>query len=194
VSLAEYLVIIDKGDPRVEYYDGEILDIKSATETHGRICTNITTFVNICIMDKDCSIYAGDRELWIEECNRMFYPDHVIVCGDHYFKQMSKNVQATINPTVVIEVLSDSTKDFGKSEKQRCYKKLGSLKQMVFVSQKEKYVRTLTKQEDKKGWLELDYFEGDVVQIGDCEIRIEDIYRRVIFEQENVENTEGGKI
>jgi Uma2 family endonuclease len=185
VSLAEYLEMIDDGERRLEFHDGEVIDIQSATEQHGKICTNITTFVNVCLIakDKDCDIYAGDRELWLAKCNKMFYPDHVIVCGEHDMKQMSKNVKATINPSVVIEVLSDSTKKYDEMTKLRCYKTLESLKQIVFVSQEEKHVRTLTKQDRSRGWLDIDYFEEDeMVEIGDCEIAMNDIYRRVNFE------------
>jgi Uma2 family endonuclease len=186
VSLDEYLEMIADGTRRLEYHDGEVVDIQSATEQHGKICTNLTRLIGHCILEKECDIYAGDRELWIEECKKMFYPDHIIVCGEHDMKKMSKNVKATVNPTVVIEVLSDSTEKFDLGTKRKCYKKLKSLKQIIFVSQTDKSVFSLVRSdENDRLWLDIDYSEDDeIVPIGDCSVLLKDIYRRVNFENQ----------
>jgi Uma2 family endonuclease len=185
VSLETYLTLIDDGTKRLEYHDGEVVDIQSATEQHGKICTNLTRLIGNCLLDKPCDLYAADRPVWIEACNKSFFPDHVIVCEEHEFKQMSKNVKATVNPSVVIEVLSDSTGDFDQTTKTRCYKKLKSLHQIIYVSQDEKYIRTLIKTENERIWNEIEYFEDDEkVPIGDCEITLKDIYHRVIFDNQ----------
>jgi Uma2 family endonuclease len=185
VSLETYLILIDDGTKRLEYHDGEVVDIQSATEQHGKICTNLTRLIGNCLLDKPCDLYAADRPVWIEACNKSFFPDHVIVCDEHEFKQLSKNVKATVNPSVVIEVLSDSTGDFDQTTKTRCYKKLKSIHQIIYVSQDEKYIRTLIKTENERIWNEIEYFEDDEkVPIGDCEITLKDIYHRVIFDNQ----------
>lgn len=183
VTLEAYLEMIADGTSRLEYHDGEVLNIKSATIAHGRICTNLTSLIDTCLLEKNCDIYAGDRELWIPKCNKMFYPDHVIVCGMHKMKQMSKNVEATLNPSVVIEVLSDSTEKYDETFKSKCYKTIESLKQIVYVTQKYKYIRTLKREQEKNIWIEDEYFEDEeLVEIGDCKIQLKDIYRRVDFD------------
>ncbi len=186
VSLEAYLEMIADGERRLEYHDGEVIDIQSATEQHGLICTNLTGLTYNCIYDKDCNIYAGDRELWIEECRKMFYPDHIIVCGEHDLKQMSKNVKATINPTVVIEVLSESTEKRDLTTKMRCYKTLKSLKQIIFIAQSEKYILSLERdKENERLWLDMEYFEDDEsIPIGECSILLKDIYRKVTFDNQ----------
>ncbi len=191
VSLDEYLEMIADGKRRLEYHDGQVFDIQSATEQHGLLCTNLTGLIYICTRNKDCRIYAGDRELWIEKCHKMFYPDLVIVCGEHDMKQMSKNVKATINPSVVIEILSDSTEKYDKSFKSKCYKKLNSIKQIVYVAQDEKYIYIESPTENKRAWLTTDYFEDDdLVPIGDCNILLKDMYERVEFENQPERATE----
>ncbi|NJN33447.1 MAG: Uma2 family endonuclease, partial [Saprospiraceae bacterium] len=113
------------------------------------------------------------------------YPDHVIVCGTHRKKQMSKNVEATINPSVVIEVLSDSTEKYDLSIKARCFKTIEDLKQIVYVRQDSPYVFTLTRFENKDLWLEEEYFEEeDTVEINGCTVTIEQIYRGIVFPNE----------
>ena len=156
------------------------------------ICTNLTRLVGNCILDKDCNIYAGDRELWIEECRKMFYPDHIIVCGEHDLKQMSKNVKATINPAVVVEVLSESTEKRDLTTKMRCYKTLKSLKQIIFIAQSEKYILSLERdKENDRLWLDMEYFEDDeIIPIRNCEIILKDIYRKVTFDNQPERATE----
>ena len=171
VSLEKYLEMIADGERRLEYHDGEVIDIQYATEQHGRIATNLTGLIFMCIRDKDCSVYAGDREVWIEACKKTFYPDLVVVCGEHEFKQMSKNVKATTNPSVVIEILSGSTEKFDKKIKSKCYKKMKSIKQIIYIEQDEKYIYIESPTENERKWEVTEYFEDeDVVPIGDCEI------------------------
>ncbi len=192
VSLDEYLEMIADGDRRLEYHDGEVIDIQSATQAHGRICMNLSRLVDTCLLDKNCDAYAGDREVWVEECKKMFYPDLIIVCDGERTKQMSKNVKATTNPSVVIEVLSDSTGTFDLSTKRKCYKKLKSLKQIIFVSQTDKSILSLVRSEENdRLWLDLEYSEDDeIVPIGDCNVLLKDIYRRVEFENQPQRATE----
>lgn len=185
VSLEQYLEMIADGKRRLEYHDGEVIDIQYATEQHGKICTNLTGIIYNCIRDKECDVYAGDREVWIEARNKTFYPDLVVVCGKHELKQMSENVKATINPSVVIEILSSSTEKYDKSFKSKCYKKMKSIKQIIYVAEDEKYIYIESPTKNARVWETTDYFEDeDIVPIGDCEILLKDIYRRVIFENQ----------
>ena len=185
VSLEEYLEMIADGTRRLEYHDGEIVDIQYATQAHGRISMNLSRLIDTCLLEKDCEVYAGDREVWIEECNKTFYPDLVVICGNEKTKQMSKNVKATINPSIVIEILSGSTEKYDKTFKSKCYKKLKSMKQIIYVSQDEMNIYIESPTENARQWLTTEYFEEeDIVPIGDCEILLKDIYRSVIFENQ----------
>ncbi len=182
VSLEMYLKMIADGTSRLEYHDGEIVDIKSATDAHGMICTNLTALLKSCMRENDCKLYAGDREVWVADCNKVYYPDLVVVCGEHELKEMSENVKATINPSIIIEVLSDSTKNYDLTKKSKCYKKLSSLKQIILVWQDEPFVMVKNKN-DKGEWVESDYSEEeDEVEIGHCKVTIKEIYEDVDFE------------
>jgi Uma2 family endonuclease len=182
VSLAEYLDMIADGTRRLEFRDGEVVDVQSATESHGLICTNIVGFLFRCLREKGCSIFAGDRENWVEACRKMYYPDILMVCEEHITKQMSENVRATINPQVVIEVLSSSTEHYDLTKKSRCYQTIESLEQILFVWQDEKLVKSLRRMDNRHDWIESFYEDDDEkVPVQNCEILMSDIYDRVIF-------------
>lgn len=184
VTLEAYLEMIADGTRRLEYHDGVVVDIKSATEAHGLIIMNLSIFLGTCLLEKDCKLFSQDREIWVSTCRKVYYPDLIMVCGEHRKKQMSKNVAATINPSVVIEVLSDSTEKYDTTKKSKCYKSLSSLKQIVLVRQDEKFVTIQELSEAINDWVIHEYSEDeDELKIGDCTLTLKDIYRRVeLFE------------
>jgi Uma2 family endonuclease len=180
LTLEQYWEFEYNAEEKHEYHDGVLVKMSYTSEPHGQICSNLTRLIGNCILDKDCSVYAENRMVFIPECNKNYYPDVLIVCGNHELKAVSKNMKATMNPSVIIEVLSDSTEDFDKTKKTKCYKKLRSLKQLVFIRQDEKHIRILNRTDNDRVWIEIEAFDDhETVDIGDCKISVEDIYHRV---------------
>lgn len=185
LSFEKYLEIIAKTGRRLEYHNGKIIDVQSATPEHGKIRTNLIGLIGNKVLDKDCDLYGGDREVWISSCNNMFYPDLLVVYGEHNLKKMSKHVEVTVNPTVIIEILSEFTEGGSWFKKERCYKTLESVKQIIYVSEDDKYIVVTNRTEKNRVWTAIDYSKDeDIVPIGDCEIRLKDIYEDVIFENQ----------
>lgn len=180
VTLEDYFEYEYKAERRHEFIGGKIEAMAYTSPEHGQVASNLGLALGICLREKDCSVYIGDRMLFVRECRDVFYPDLLIVCGKHEFYQATKNMKATLNPSVVIEILSDSTEYLDKTTKTRCYKKIPSLRQIVFVSQKEKHVRILEREGER--WIDTEFYEeGDVPRIGDCEVPLGEIYRKVEF-------------
>lgn len=179
--LEDYFEFEFQSERKHEFVDGRIVAMGYTSEEHGKIVSNLTRLLGNCLLDKDCDVFTSDRMLFIPACNQVFYPDLLIVCGAHELYQASKNMKATLNPLVVIEILSDSTEYMDKTTKTRCYKKIPGLQQILFVSQKEQHVRILTREGDK--WVDTEFYEeGDVVHIGTCSVPLNEIYRRVAFQ------------
>ena len=180
-SLEEYFDFQKTAERRFEYHDGKIVPITSATENHGRIVTNLVRFLGNCLDGTDCEVFAADRDVYVEACNRVFFPDVLIVCGEREYHKRSKNVDATTNPTVVIEVLSNSTKNTDKGVKLRCYRRLASLKQYLIIEQDFKNIEVYEPNINKNWTSRIYEDEGDVIKVGGCKISIDDIYKRVEF-------------
>jgi len=182
-TLEEYFAFEMKAEGRHEFVEGKIVAMAYTSEPHGKIASNLNRLLGNCLLDKACDVYSGDRMLFVKECNQVFYPDLLLVCGEHKFYPAGPKMKATLNPTVVIEVLSDSTEHLDKTSKTMCYKKIPGLQQIVFVSQKEQHVRILENEDGK--WIDTEFYESeDVPRIGDCDIPLHEIYRRVGFETE----------
>jgi len=188
-SLKAYFALEYTADRRHEYMDGKIVATAYTSEEHGTIVSNLNRLLGNCLLEKDCSVYASDRMLFVPGCNGSFYPDVLVVCGDHEFYQIHKNMKATLNPSIIIEVLSNSTEHLDKTHKTRCYKQIPSLRQMLFVAQSEMHVRILEKEDGK--WIDTEFYETeDVLKIGDCNIPLTEVYRRVNFTNHAIQDAE----
>ncbi|MCC7244211.1 MAG: Uma2 family endonuclease [Saprospiraceae bacterium] len=182
-TLEEYFEFEFNADRKHEYFGGKIQAMAYTSPEHGRIQTNFMDELAACLKSKGCVRYTSDRMLFIEDCNVVFYPDIMIVCGEEEYKQYSKNMKATLNPSVLIEILSDSTEQDDRVSKWPCFKEIKSLKQFVLVNQKkasiESYVRT-----GEKSWAYTyaSSIEEDI-EILDCRLHLTDIYAGVEFQQ-----------
>ena len=180
VSLEAYFEFELTAERRHEYIGGKIEAMAYTSEEHATIVHNLDVILGNCLREKDGKVYPGDRMLFVRDCNAVFYPDLLLVCGKHEFHQAAKNIKATLNPSVVIEILSDSTEYLDKTTKTRCYKKIPCLRQIVFVSQKEKHIRMLEREGER--WIDTEFYEeGDVIKIGDCEVPLGEVYWKVAF-------------
>jgi Uma2 family endonuclease len=180
-TLREYFEFEEKSEIRHEYHDGIIVPITAATENHGRIVSNFVFLFQNCLRETDCDVFTGDRTTYVKECNKVFYPDVLIVCGKREYYEHSKNVLATTNPSVIVEVISESTYASDRGKKLRCYRKLKSLKQYVIVEQD--FINLEVYEQDENGrWISKIYEEeDDTVLLNDCELLLKDLYWKVEF-------------
>ncbi|MBE9460306.1 Uma2 family endonuclease [Dyadobacter subterraneus] len=179
VTHEEYFDLLVKSDVKLEYHGGEILAMAGAQPAHNIIAANLIGELVHCLKRKGCIVFTSDQLIKIEECDRYTFPDLVIVCDRPAYEKSPQGLNALENPEIIIEVLSDSTMDYDRSEKFDCYKTIPSFREYVLVSSKQKKVEVNKKLSDAE-WLSHMYKNDDEkVVIGDCVILLEDIYNKV---------------
>ena len=111
------------------------------------------------------------------------YPDVVIVCGEIIGKPKKKsdekNILILFNPTLIIEVVSDGTKDIDESIKVNEYKKIESLEEYLIVYQDTRKIYQYKKVSGE--WLENpETIETNFYldSIKDLELNFDDIYEK----------------
>jgi Uma2 family endonuclease len=181
-SLEEYFDREYKVEGKHEFHNGEIRAMAYTSISHGDIFSNIFKQLANCIENANCKLYGSDRMVYIPFCNKVFYPDLVIVCGEHETKLHKKSMQATLNPKILIEVTSPSTEAEDRIDKWACYKTIPSLKQYLIVSHRKKAVEVYNRTQEENKWLNTEVTdEEDYVEIGDCKVKLKDIYNKVII-------------
>ncbi len=195
VSVEEYLANEARAEYKSEYHNGivvpvhrtvneqgEIVAMAGAQPAHNLLVARLGGLLNLCLDHTDCLVFASDQLVSTPECEKYHYPDLSIVCKKPEFEKHANGLDALLNPSVIIEVLSASTEGYDRGEKFRCFRTLPSLEQYVLVSSTEKGIETFTKQ-DEKHWLMTSARESDdKVQIGSCEFTVGEIYRKVFLE------------
>jgi Uma2 family endonuclease len=177
----EYLELEEKSNTRNEYIDGEIIPMVGGTTNHNQIAINFCRAFPLTINNQDYYIYINDVKLWIEDYRFYTYPDLMIIEGKPIYQ--SDNNTIVINPKVIIEVLSDSTQKYDKTEKFRAYRSLPTLQEYILISQSGYYVEQFIKQ-TKQQWL-FNALEGENNQLSltsiDFSISFRNLYQRIIF-------------
>lgn len=75
------------------------------------------------------------------------YPDLVVICGEPEYHDKHKDI--VLNPTVIIEVLSDATEEFDRGVKFMRYRNFNdTLTDYILVSQAEPHVEHYIRQQN----------------------------------------------
>jgi Uma2 family endonuclease len=131
VSPEEYLEMERASVEKHEYYKGEVFTMSGASVPHNDIAYNINRLIAPFLHGKNCKIYGSDFRIHIPENSLYTYPDFSIVCG----KAETSDVYTDnlTNPTVIIEILSKSTKGYDRGSKFHLYKSIRTLKEYITI-------------------------------------------------------------
>jgi Uma2 family endonuclease len=139
----EYLALERKAGFRSEYLDGDMVAMSGGSREHNLIVTNIVRELSAQLKGRPCEVYPSNMRVKVSATGLYTYPDVVVVCGQPQFEDA--NVDTLTNPTVVMEILSDSTESYDRGAKFGHYRKIESLIEYLLVAQKEyrieQYVR-----------------------------------------------------
>lgn len=185
-STSEYLDIDSASDQRHEYLDGEIFAMTGGSISHIRIRKNIAFSLYGQLLNKDCEVLSGDMRVKTE-ANFYTYPDLVVVCGNTLVEKL-EGKETLINPKVIIEILSKSTRNYDKTDKFELCKHISSFSEYILIDQYQPHVVVYTKQPDNSWTLsaESKVLDSEVSLLTiDCTLALSHIYRKVDFQQKN---------
>ncbi|MEA2059249.1 MAG: Uma2 family endonuclease [Thermodesulfobacteriota bacterium] len=171
-------------DIKHEYVDGEIFAMTGAKKNHILINANMTRELgNRFKTDKStCKVLPSDMRVKIESNGGYVYPDIAVACGDLEFED--NQLDTLINPIVIIEIFSDSTELYDRTDKVACYRAIPTLQDYILVSQKQYHVEQFTRKEGRT-W-KMVYYDDirqsiQIESIG-CEVSLSEIYWDIKFE------------
>jgi len=179
ISPQEYFAMEEAAEYKSEYYQGEIFAMSGASFNHNVIAGNTFTALHNSLSDSDCIVFTSDMKIQVDRESHYTYPDISIACGEIEFAENRKDVIA--NPLVIIEILSDSTKDYDRGSKFTAYRNIASLKDYILIDQYSYHIEYFHK--DESGKWSLDEFKnmGDTFKISsiNVELSLKKIYNRV---------------
>ncbi len=123
-TIEEYLEMESTATEKHEYYQGEIFAMSGPKVSHNIIAGNTFGSLMYKLKGKSCRPFNSDQRIHIEKNTLFTYPHISIICGD--IITLNNDDWNILNPTVIIEVLSPSTKNYDRGEKFRLYRDIFS--------------------------------------------------------------------
>jgi len=173
ISEEDYLKSELISEVRNEYVDGQVFAMAGASKNHGRICQNISRKFGNHLDNSPCEPFSSDMKVKTST-GHYRYPDVLVVCDDNFIE----GGYATKTPTILVEVLSRSTRKIDEQDKLMEYINIPTLKEYVII---EQYCVDVTVYRKNDDWRSKHYFLGQGVYLEsiDLTLSVEDIYQRV---------------
>ncbi len=171
ISEADYLAGEQFSDSKHEYMDGEVYAMSGASANHNRIAGNLYRKLGNHLEGKPCQPYTADMKVKVD--NKFFYPDVLVDCAN-----LAGNSYFTQTPTLIVEVLSKSTRQTDEKLKRALYTQIPTLQEYVLIEQDFVDVEIIRR---RTGWQSEHYFLGEEMtfEAAGLTMSVEDIYYRV---------------
>ncbi len=180
----QYLELEEEADCKSEYDNGIITLMTGGTIEHNQIAGNCYIALSLGLKRENFRVFFGDVRLWIPKIHSFKYPDVMVVAGEPEYHNDRRDT--IMNPQVIIEVLSDSTEAFGRSEKFKLYQAMPTFQEYILINQSQVEVDQFFRTENKR-WSLYEYDNEDAelaLKSFELSIPILDIYDKVDVEKD----------
>jgi Uma2 family endonuclease len=179
VGYEEYLEAEVKGSVKHEWLEGVVYTMAGGSLEHSRLAGNIHAALKAGLTR--CEVFQSDAMLFVRAAQLSTYADVTVVCGPVEAQKIERNGrslgEALTNPTVIVEVLSESTEEYDRGEKFGHYIRIPSLKEYVLVTQYTPRIEVFRRPE-RGHWVREQAGAGATVKILGHPIAVDDVYRR----------------
>ena len=138
LTIEEYLHFEETAEQKHEYFQGEIFAMAGAGDRHNIIYINLLRELSISLVDKPCRPFGSDFRIHIPENTLFTYPDISLICrkftlDDKTKSKAEKYRDPARQPSVIIEILSASTKNYDRGDKFKLYRDIPALKEYILI-------------------------------------------------------------
>lgn len=181
ISPETYLELERAATEKSEYYRGEIFAMSGASLAHNKVFSNIFGDISYKLKGKKCQPYGSDLRIHIPKNTLYTYPDISIICGDP--ELADEHFDTATNPSVIIELLSKSTRNIYQPDKFTLCRSIESLQEYIVIDTRKVHVEKHIRNADNSWQLTdhkllSDSFSIDTVQIS---LPLRDIYEGINF-------------
>jgi len=183
--LEEYWELLAEAEYRVDFYDHQIIATMSyESDLHSLFASQLGFIFSSIFTDKKrFRVYNSNRPVYIADCpgsdTGVFNADGMVVALPAEQLEYSPGMSAEKTPVLLVEVLSKSTRDYDFGTKLLCFKKIPSLRQILFVGQSRPGVLVLERTGPNQ-WTETELTRLDeVFSMNGREVALREIYVEV---------------
>ena len=181
ISDTDYLADERNAINKHEFYKGEVYAMSGASIKHNLIFSNVFGILSSKLFGADCMVFGSDLRIHIPQNSLYTYPDISIVCGR--IETLDSNFDTIINPAVIIEILSASTRDYDKGSKFTLYRDIPSLKEYILIDSEQVSVEKFIRNNDGSWKLTEHKYQSEQFTINTIEtiLKLEDVYKSIEY-------------
>ena len=175
-SYADYLALEADANVKHEFFEGRIYGMAGGSLDHAALAMAVGNLLRTQLAGRACRVFSSDARVRVLATGLATYPDVSVVCGA--VERDPESRHTLVNPIVLVEVLSESTKDYDRGEKFEHYRRIPSLRAYVFVDAATLHVELRTRREDAT-WEITTASDGERVVLDalGCVLEVDEIYR-----------------
>ncbi|MBE9099194.1 Uma2 family endonuclease [Vacuolonema iberomarrocanum] len=177
----EYFAWEEKQLEKHEYIDGQVYAMGGGSKNHSLIAVRFIAMFSNHLEGSGCETGNSDLRVNIAETDDYTYPDVSVTCDE----RDKATTQYITYPSLIVEVLSDSTEAYDRGGKFRMYRNNLALKDYLLVSS-TCIEMDLYHKNDAGEWIIINYQEGDTIELNSINLKfaIEQVYRNLILTPE----------
>ena len=175
VTFAEYIAAENASERKHQLVGGDVFDMAGGRQSMQR-SSPTSAAGSEQLRGRPCRSYASELRVGVDDL--VTYPDWSVVCGK--LERHPEDAATILNPTVLVEVLSDSTEAYDRGENAERYRRIPSLREYILVSQHRPHIELFRRTE--RGWSFLEAGKGQRLHLEsiDCELDVDAIYEGVL--------------
>lgn len=173
-TVEDYLQMEETSRQKHEYHNGEIFAMAGAKPDHNLITSNIMAVLARQLWGGPCRVFTSDQRIHVEKNSLFTYPDLTIVCDKPVYNEMN-----LVNPAIIIEVLSPSTKEYDRGDKFKLYQDLPSLMEYILVDSQAVLVEHFSRTTNE-GWVRHrcdNLTDAISIRVIEIPLMLDDIYK-----------------
>ncbi len=180
MTVAEYLAWEERQELRHEFIDGEIIEMPGGTLTHALLGANVVSALTQSMGRSGCFALNSEMRVKIRD-SAYVYPEVCVFCAK---PQVEDNNTSLLNPILVVEVTSPSSRVRDRVDKLDLYQEVASIEAYLIVEQDRHRADLFIRAE--QGWnLRIFSQPEDVIPLPmlGCVLPLADVYRGVELAQ-----------
>lgn len=180
MTLSKYLAQEAISETRHEYVNGEAYAMAGGTPVHARLAARITVALGRALEGSPCEPHGSDQRIRTPS-GLSSYPDVVVLCDP--VETSREDPLAATNPTLLVEVLSESSEAYDRGAKFAHYRSIPGLKEVLLVDFREPALTSLVRNADGS-WMVSFAQPGDTLVLRSLDVRLEvdALYRGLVVD------------
>lgn len=182
-TLEEFADLLEVCEYPIEFQENEIIVKSIASDPHEQIVANFLYILGTIFKgNPDFKRYGSNRHVFLPEYPAAYSPDASVIKGRPDIIEYAPGKTANLNPWLLLEVLSDSTRQKDMGEKLPRYKRMASTRYIITVEQSYPLVTVHQRPDGETRWKADDYDDLEQsVELHGKPVLLADIYENVLM-------------